>query len=519
MFSLQQQVNAQLVAPALSQQFLAPATPLSSFADDITVNCDMLSTANGLPIRAIVWDDGSEATYGLGIGQVHVYLQDYAGYTYKYDFQGAHADVVLGDDPNNPGVNYYMAIAYVDGNYHQVVSYYLLSGVGPPGFTATPAAPTQQLGIAFNNPLFDSEALPHIDITPDPPTPGGLPLMHRFVATFCDNGSVYYAAGDVTGGLSPAVSVANGKQPDVSCETDIVTGDRYANIVYLSPATSNVNLMLTRVALGTGTSTSSILDINNTNLRHFFLPRIESMNLLDPANPGVEWQVVSSVVDYPAGNWAIYGYNNVAGKRWLSSYFPTSSVDGKASAVAAGTGITMGNFIGNTQYTTGFFPRQVQRLYSRSVDAFTGIETKPCYQISNSTVYDVPTYAESDAAKSLAISNCSNSGRFTLSVWYDGNLNMFQKLSTSNTVQFKTTGVEDIANGETGKLYPNPATDYIRLSETGNYKIYDMQGRLVMNGEKKAATETINIEKLPTGNYMVQVQTQAGIMNYNFVKL
>jgi len=32
-------------------------------------------------------------------------------------------------------------------------------------------------------------------------------------------------------------------------------------------------------------------------------------------------------------------------------------------------------------------------------------------------------------------------------------------------------------------------------------------------------TETINVEKLPTGNYMVQVQTQAGSMNYNFVKL
>lgn len=242
------------------------------------------------------------------------------------------------------------------------------------------------------------------------------------------------------------------------------------------------------------------------------------MNLLDPANPGVEWQVVSSVVDYPAGNWAIYGYNNIAGKRLLSSYFSTSSVDGKASAVAAGAGRTMGNFIGNTQYTTGFFPRQVQKLYSRSVDAFTGIETKPCYQINNSTVYDAPTYTEADAAKSLALSNCSNSGRFTLSVWYDGNQNMFQKLSTSNTVQFKATSVEDVANGESGKLYPNPAIDYIHLSETGNYKIYDMQGRLIMNAENKGAAETIDVHKLPAGTYMLRLQTETGNDNYSFIK-
>lgn len=193
MFSLQKQANAQLVAPTLPQQFLAAATPLSTINDDITVNCDMLSTANGLPIRAIVWDDGSEGNSGLGTGMVHLYVQDYAGHSIKVDFPGAHPDVVLGDDPVNPGVNYYIAIAHVQGSgsYNQVVSYYFLSGVGTPGLAAG--------YIGFNllgpgsNPLFDNESLPHIDITPDAPGsgPGGLALMHRFVATFDDNGSIY----------------------------------------------------------------------------------------------------------------------------------------------------------------------------------------------------------------------------------------------------------------------------------------------------------------------------------------
>ncbi|HTM64854.1 MAG TPA: T9SS type A sorting domain-containing protein [Flavipsychrobacter sp.] len=528
MFSLQQQANAQVVAPTFPQQFLATATPLSSINDDVTVNCDMLSNADGQPIRAIVWDDGSRGNNTtLPVGMVHLYVADYAGHSFQVDFPGAHPDVVLCDDPNNPGVNYRVAVAHVDAAFTLRVSYYFISGVGSSSL-AVGYIGFQQLSYTPHYWLFDTEVLPHIDITPDLPgtAPGGLPLMHRFVATFENAGGIYYATGDVGTPTTPLsfALVDYGTQPDVSGETDVTTGNGYANIVYRKDVVPQTvpptlpSLALARVSLTSGTFTISTLDNNNGNTRGFLLPRIESMNLLNPAAPGAEWEVACIVNDAPSAT-GVYGYNTPAGKRALSSYFSPGSVDERALAVAAGTGTTMGSSpIGNRQYTVGYFPRQTRQLYARVVDAVTGIETRPYYQINNTTLFDYPTYYEADVAKSLAISNCSNSGRGTLSVWYDGNQNMFQKLSMSVSVQFKATGVEDVVNGEHGKLYPNPSTDYIRLNEIGVYKIYDMQGRLIMNGEKKTEAETINVEKLPAGAYMLQLQTESGKDNYPFIK-
>ena len=39
-----------------------------------------------------------------------------------------------------------------------------------------------------------------------------------------------------------------------------------------------------------------------------------------------------------------------------------------------------------------------------------------------------------------------------------------------------------------------------------------------MNGEKKTEAETINVEKLPAGAYMLQLQTESGKDNYPFIK-
>jgi hypothetical protein len=39
-----------------------------------------------------------------------------------------------------------------------------------------------------------------------------------------------------------------------------------------------------------------------------------------------------------------------------------------------------------------------------------------------------------------------------------------------------------------------------------------------MNGEKETGAETINIQKLPVGTYMLQLQTESGDDSYTFIK-
>ena len=64
-------------------------------------------------------------------------------------------------------------------------------------------------------------------------------------------------------------------------------------------------------------------------------------------------------------------------------------------------------------------------------------------------------------------------------------------------------------------LFPNPTNNFIIIqnientSEHFEYKIVDLTGRIVKNGNAKF-NEQINIESLTSGNYIVQIETENG---------
>ena len=69
-------------------------------------------------------------------------------------------------------------------------------------------------------------------------------------------------------------------------------------------------------------------------------------------------------------------------------------------------------------------------------------------------------------------------------------------------------------------IYPNPTNNFITIQNRQNstenfeYKIVDLTGRIVKNGNSKF-NEQINIESLTSGNYFVQIQTDN---NQNFIQ-
>jgi hypothetical protein len=86
-------------------------------------------------------------------------------------------------------------------------------------------------------------------------------------------------------------------------------------------------------------------------------------------------------------------------------------------------------------------------------------------------------------------------------------------------------GNQNQENRNTFTIYPNPSNNFITIDfqndfqDKTKYKIFDIIGRIVKEGEIKNS-ETINIEELNSGNYIIEVvnENQQKLIN-KFIKL
>ncbi|MBS1740208.1 MAG: T9SS type A sorting domain-containing protein, partial [Bacteroidetes bacterium] len=256
-----------------------------------------------------------------------------------------------------------------------------------------------------------------------------------------------------------------------------------------------------------------------------FYPRIEAMSRWDPLQKMARWQVVTSETRPGQHHFQSYGYNNFhpnnnpPNNPYLSSLFPLN--DHKSNAVAAGVGRSMGSGIGNVQYTAGYLSWDTNAntqnyMFVRSIDGSTGIATAPYYQVNVNPIPGSPTYAEIDASKGLALSSCSNSGNYILAAWYDGVSEIYEKLTPISNIQFRPTGIAD-PDSRTTQLYPNPAYSELRLTTSGHYDIYGIDGRQLQSGDAEA-DHPIHISQLPAGSYILWLQSASETRAFPFVK-
>ena len=83
--------------------------------------------------------------------------------------------------------------------------------------------------------------------------------------------------------------------------------------------------------------------------------------------------------------------------------------------------------------------------------------------------------------------------------------------------------LKDITNNNASKseltVYPNPTDGKISLKLSngdnyqGNYQIFDMTGRLLMEG--KSQKTQIDASKLSSGQYIIKTKSQVSIFNKN----
>lgn len=79
-------------------------------------------------------------------------------------------------------------------------------------------------------------------------------------------------------------------------------------------------------------------------------------------------------------------------------------------------------------------------------------------------------------------------------------------------------GIEDMQTHNI-QIYPNPASDYIRLIGDGNgyYEIINIAGQLVLSGEITKTEQLINISMLDKGVYIVKARSSSGVSSSRVV--
>jgi hypothetical protein len=82
-------------------------------------------------------------------------------------------------------------------------------------------------------------------------------------------------------------------------------------------------------------------------------------------------------------------------------------------------------------------------------------------------------------------------------------------------------GVSEIAQDTHWKVFPNPATNFIKVQsdnfQLASYRIFSMDGKCVLNGTLFNGN-TLNIQSLASGVYSLQISGDQKTENYYFVK-
>ncbi len=120
----------------------------------------------------------------------------------------------------------------------------------------------------------------------------------------------------------------------------------------------------------------------------------------------------------------------------------------------------------------------------------------------------------------LSVDNLTPNTTYYLQVWLEATGTMNRTVNSNslnggfilNVQDTSTLSLNAVANAENQiRMYPNPANEQLHVSAPTNLEhvlIYDMSGKLILKNENYTRKqETLNLEKLSSGMYMVQIKT------------
>ncbi|PWN71418.1 secretion protein [Chryseobacterium phosphatilyticum] len=142
----------------------------------------------------------------------------------------------------------------------------------------------------------------------------------------------------------------------------------------------------------------------------------------------------------------------------------------------------------------------------------------------NATLVDILWSTDNGTTWTTLLAGTPNNGMKTVTIpdiptssgriMVKGNNHIFFNVNDVNITVTPSDGKPTTVDPKTGStevnLYPNPVEDILTVSNmnTGEYKIYDMSGRLVKGG--KLQNGTVNVREFTSGTYLIHIE--------NFIK-
>ncbi len=467
-----------------------------------TVNCDMVQCPmySDEFLKAVVWDDisgGGSRLFvefnGTQVGSIAI-------------MPGAYPDVVIGDNMNNPGQEYTVAVTYMANSGQVYIETYNVN------LSASPITLTQNVPspVLLSDPLYTAK-FTHIDLFADPnATIGGLPSLHKYVACWEGLGPTYNAVvGDINNIGTPPLTITaiNGLLPDVAAIRDINNNTDSACFVYTNNIGGGCTVDVWDVTTGTPV-------MGSTNTYSASSARIEGMGLYD--GTGVKYQGVGESTSGSIAQIAIFN-EVIAGTAVYYSapytgHYPVTPV------VAAGIGNSgSSSGFGNTQYTYSFNVKG-SYILAQDIDINTGTPGlgSSFWIVNNSGGVPASGSAPTSIAEH-ALSSSSNSGIGLLSAFFDGS-DIYYKVSSLSSFGFKTTTINKIDTKTGFSVYPNPATDYINVNAPAGYglTIMDATGKIYI--QAKSTGKPLDITALAPGLYFVEAHNNNNRQVIKFTK-
>ena len=301
----------------------------------------------------------------------------------------------------------------------------------------------------------------------------------------------------------------------------------------------NDNTMLPYLDLSTNTGLASVEARNNNSLETIFIKSGNNVAIGQTFNVRDNMSLTCIEVDDVDWSNLFWGYptNNFPG----FSLNCTPSNDDCAQAVpitlaqpASGTTINASNSSSNTPGCEGsgitFLDIWYQFPAPASGSVTMTINAPPL-------VGKIALYAScADAGpiacqvNELSVTGLTPNTTYYIQVWLeadamnriDGNPENMNGGFILNVQDTTTLSVNDIQNNENQVLlYPNPASDVLTVSTKttlNEIAIYDISGKLVLNKSKLTTnTETISLNKLSGGMYLVTIKTDKGIQTKKLI--
>ena len=337
----------------------------------------------------------------------------------------------------------------------------------------------------------------------------GKPNCNSFVATWYNVGignvGYYATLSSPTSGTSTYLTSSIILAWDI-CDiagiqrAQVPKNDNLALFTYMDLGTNQLKYEEWNISTGI-VSSPTILD--NT----FHSPRIDAID-----NPAL--QAVGN------NNWLVAAMESSGA---LIDVYSDSHPSGLGSIPVSGSGggcpVAVGP--GSSKYTIGFWDYTSNAFRTNNVDFSGTFINSVGYNVDNSS--STGFYTDNVTLSGT----CNTSGDRIFASWRN-----VSGPPTLNTFYYKTTGIpfsfkqpsaiSKTTQVEMFKVSPNPTINQLTISGThsngDSYTIIDMTGKTVMMGEITSDNQTLNVDNLANGMYILDIITSDKTQKVQFVK-